>query len=102
MKTFAVLGGGGFVGYRLSEYLVLHELAIPRPIVRGFRSMARLSRFDLDIRLADACDVPALVDALTGCDVAFHCVVGDNDHHCSLSNRLMLLAAKPACNDSCT
>ena len=77
MKTFAVLGGGGFVGYRLSEYLVLHELAIPRPIVRGFRSMARLSRFDLDIRLADACDVPALVDALTGCDVAFHCVVGD-------------------------
>jgi nucleoside-diphosphate-sugar epimerase len=77
MKTFAVLGGGGVVGYRLCEYLVLRELAIPRPIVRGFRSMARLSRFDLDIRLADACDVPALVDALTGCDVAFHSVVGD-------------------------
>jgi len=77
MKTFAVLGAGGFVGYRLTEYLVLNDLAIPRPIVRRVRTMARLARFDLDTRLADALDATALVNALHGCDVAFHCVVGD-------------------------
>ena len=77
MKCFAVLGAGGFIGYRLTEYLLLNEKAIPRPIVRSFRSMARVSKFRLDTRIADATDPIALAAALRGCDVAFHCVVGD-------------------------
>jgi nucleoside-diphosphate-sugar epimerase len=77
MPNFAVLGAGGFIGYRLTEYLLLNDLAVPRPVVRSFRSMARVSRFNLDTRLADALDIPALVRALVGCEVAFHCVAGD-------------------------
>ena len=50
---------------------------MPRPIVRSFRSMARVSKFDLDTRIADALDAPALAHAFEGCDVVFHCVVGN-------------------------
>ena len=73
----AILGAGGFIGYRLTEYLLLAGLAEPRPVVRSFRSMARVSRFPLDARMADARDATALTSALRGCEVAFHCVVGD-------------------------
>jgi nucleoside-diphosphate-sugar epimerase len=77
MPNFAVLGAGGFIGYRLTEYLLLNDLAIPRPVVRSFRSMARVSRFDLDTQIADALDTAALVRAMAGCEVVFHCVVGN-------------------------
>ena len=73
----AILGAGGFIGYRLTEYLLLAGLSEPRPVVRSFRSMARVSRFALDTRMADACDATALSSALQGCEVAFHCIVGD-------------------------
>ena len=79
MKSFAVLGAGGFIGYRLTEYLLLNDLAVPRPIVRRFRSMARVSRFNLDVRIADALDVNALAEAVEGCEVLFHCVVGTRE-----------------------
>src|SRR5262249_31893986 len=39
--------------------------------------MARLSKFDLDIRVADATDERALTAAMAGCEAAFHCVVGN-------------------------
>jgi nucleoside-diphosphate-sugar epimerase len=77
MQTFAVLGANGFIGYRLTEYLLLNDVAVPRPIVRSYRSMARVSRFNLDTRLSDVLDTDTLARALVGCEVAFHCVVGD-------------------------
>jgi 2-alkyl-3-oxoalkanoate reductase len=77
VRTFAVVGAGGFIGYRLAEYLLLNDLAIPRPIIRSRRSMARLSKFDLDIRVADATNQEALTAAMAGCEAAFHCVVGN-------------------------
>src|SRR5262245_16063921 len=77
MLNFAVLGASGFIGYRLTEYLLLNGVAVPRPVVRSFRSMARVSRFNLDTRLSDALDTAALIRALAGCEVAFHCVVGN-------------------------
>ncbi|MBI2320640.1 MAG: NAD-dependent epimerase/dehydratase family protein [Chloroflexi bacterium] len=58
--TVAVLGASGFVGTRLIEWLVLRDLAQVRPIVRSYRSLARVARFDLDWRLADARDPVAL------------------------------------------
>jgi nucleoside-diphosphate-sugar epimerase len=41
--------------------------------------MARLARFDLDCRVADATDEAALKTQLEGCEVLFHCVVGQRD-----------------------
>jgi nucleoside-diphosphate-sugar epimerase len=41
--------------------------------------MARLARFDLDCRVADATDQAALETQLEGCEVLFHCVVGRRD-----------------------
>ena len=34
-------GANGFIGNRLVEWLVLHDLATVRPLVRSFRGMAR-------------------------------------------------------------
>jgi 2-alkyl-3-oxoalkanoate reductase len=74
--TVGVIGASGFIGSRLVEWLTLHDLAQIRPILRSYKSMARLSRFDLDCRVADATDQAALQKQLEGCDVLFHCVVG--------------------------
>ena len=57
--------------------LTLRDLAEIRPIVRSYSSLARLSRFDLDARVADAFDEKAVEPALQGCDVLVHAVAGD-------------------------
>jgi len=77
--TVAILGASGFIGGRLTESLVLNDLAEVRPIVRSFRGLSRLSRFELDCRIADATDQAALEPHLRGCEVVFHCVVGGHD-----------------------
>ena len=74
-----ILGASGFIGNRLVEWLILSDLAMPRPIVRSFKGMARAARFDLDCRLADATDQVALEAQLRGCEVVFHCVVGGRE-----------------------
>lgn len=77
--TVGIVGASGFIGSRLVEWLALRDLAHIRPILRSFKSMARLARFDLDCRVADATDQVALQKQLEGCDVLFHCVVGQRD-----------------------
>jgi 2-alkyl-3-oxoalkanoate reductase len=77
--TVGIVGASGFIGSRLVEWLALRDLAHMRPIVRSFKSMARLARFDLDCRVADATDRASLQTQLEGCDVLFHCVVGQRD-----------------------
>ncbi len=74
-----IIGAGGFIGGRLAEWLTLRDLADVRPIIRSFKSMARLARFDLDCRVADATDQIALQKQLQGCEILFHCVVGGRD-----------------------
>lgn len=74
--TVGIVGASGFIGSRLVEWLALRDLAHLRPILRSFKSMARLARFNLDFRVADATDQAALQKQLEGCDVLFHCVVG--------------------------
>lgn len=76
---YAVAGANGFVGYRLVEWLTLFGVAHVRPLVRTYAGLARLARFDLDARVVDATDGDALAAQLDGCDVLFHCVVGDRD-----------------------
>jgi nucleoside-diphosphate-sugar epimerase len=77
--TVAIIGAGGFVGGRLAEYLLLHDLATVRPITRSFKGHARLSRFVLDARIADATSESALTPHLKGCDTVYHCVVGGHE-----------------------
>ena len=77
MLRVAVLGANGFIGARLTEMFILSELAEVRPIVRSHSSLARLSRFNLDARVADAFDEKPVELALQGCDVLVHAVAGD-------------------------
>ena len=71
--TIAVLGASGFVGGHLLRFLRArgHDA---RAIVRR-----RPPEPDPDYRLADACDVYALRDAMTGCDSVVHAALGSDD-----------------------
>lgn len=73
----AIVGAGGFVGARLVERWHLTGYAEPVGVVRRPAALARLARFPVAWRLADACDAEALATALTGCDAVVHAVVGD-------------------------
>ncbi|GAB4374213.1 MAG: hypothetical protein Kow00121_18310 [Elainellaceae cyanobacterium] len=77
MLNVAIVGANGFIGSRAVEMFHLNEWATVRPIVRHVPSLARLSRFNLDSRVADALDQTALRDAFLGCDVVVHAVAGD-------------------------
>ena len=61
--TIAVLGASGFVGSRLLELFHLTGSATLHPVVRNYSSLARLARFDLDWKIADARDQAALTTA---------------------------------------
>ncbi len=76
MRTIAVIGAAGFIGTRLVESFYLGGVAQVRPIVRHFKSLARLSRFELDCRIADAHDEAALITAFEGCDAVVNAAVG--------------------------
>lgn len=76
-KPVAILGASGFIGTQLLEWLRLNDVAEVRPVVRSYKSLARVSRFRLDWRLADALDEEALVEAFRGCETVFHTVVSD-------------------------
>src|SRR5262245_33788929 len=78
MRTVAVIGAAGFVGTRLVEIFYLGGMAQVRPVVRHFKSLARLSRFELDCRMADAQDEVTLTKTFEGCDTVVNAAVGDN------------------------
>lgn len=73
----AIVGAGGFVGTRLIERWHLTGFADVVPIVRRPASLARLARFPLEGRLADAANAAELARAFDGCDAVVHTVVGD-------------------------
>ena len=69
----AVLGASGFVGGHLLRFLRAQGLDA-RAVVRR-----RPSQPDPDYRVAEACDVYALRDAMNGCDVVVHAALGSDD-----------------------
>lgn len=73
----AIVGAGGFVGTRLIERWHLTGFADVVPIVRRPANLARLARFPLESRFADATDAAALARAFSGCDTVVHAMVGD-------------------------
>lgn len=91
----AVLGANGFVGSRLVEMFHLRGTHEVVPVVRGVSSLARLSRFNLRWRLADARHQESLAAALEGCDTLVDCTVG-NPSDIEAAARALLPAAKQA------
>ncbi len=76
MLKIAILGASGFVGNRTVEMLsTLEGVAEVRPIVRDSNSLARLSRLDLDYRVANALHQSALAHAFAGCDIVVDSVL---------------------------
>lgn len=73
----AVIGASGFVGSRLVEIFHLRSLFPVVPVVRNVAGLARLSRFDLEWKLADARSGEQLSKALAGCECAVDSVAGD-------------------------
>lgn len=67
----AVIGANGFIGSRLVESLQSsHDYGV-RAITRRPCGVAG------DVRIADAFDMGALAEALSGCTFVVHCVAGD-------------------------
>jgi nucleoside-diphosphate-sugar epimerase len=78
MLKVAILGANGFIGSRTVEMFHLDGFAEVRPIVRTMYNLARLSRFDLDSRIANAFDQSSLSTAFQGCDIVVHAIAGDH------------------------
>jgi len=77
IQKVAILGANGFIGSRAVEMLHLGGVAEVRPVVRTAQGLARLSRFNLDCRIADARHEASLAAALEGCDTVVHAVAGE-------------------------
>jgi nucleoside-diphosphate-sugar epimerase len=73
----AILGANGFIGSRAVEMLYLNNWAEVRPVVRRWASLAALSRFDVEGRVADAFDQAALRAAFSDCEVVVQAIAGD-------------------------
>lgn len=76
---YALVGAGGFFGTRFVETVALDGRGDQvRPLVRRPGALARLARFgDTDHRVVDALEADALAQAVAGCDVLVHAMVGD-------------------------
>jgi nucleoside-diphosphate-sugar epimerase len=94
-ERVAVLGAGGFVGSRLVEVLHLTGAATVIPVVRRVPAMARSSRFDLPVALADTRHSEQLTRVLAGCTSVVDCTVGMPDS-IEASARALIPAAKAA------
>ncbi|XHX77228.1 MAG: NAD-dependent epimerase/dehydratase family protein [Stenomitos frigidus ULC029] len=75
MTKIGIIGASGFVGNRAVEMLHTGDTEV-RPIIRSASSIDRLSRKDLDCRIATAFDQSALESAFQGCDVVIHSILG--------------------------
>lgn len=73
----AILGAGGFVGARLLEMAVLGGRTDIVPVVRAFRSVARVANLGISHRLGDASRPESLERALAGCEAVVNLTTGD-------------------------
>jgi predicted dehydrogenase/nucleoside-diphosphate-sugar epimerase len=73
-----VVGAGGFVGYRLCEWLILNNRAEVIPIIHSAKNFALLGRFNLKAEFADLLDQPSLEKSFAGKDFIVHVAVGDD------------------------
>lgn len=88
----AIVGASGFIGLRAVEWFTFGGRAEVRPVVRSYSSLAVLARQELDWRVADPLDAPALAAAIEGCDAVLHAAIGD-----PVQIERMAVAAVQAC-----
>jgi nucleoside-diphosphate-sugar epimerase len=91
MSRIAIVGAAGFVGMRLAEMAWLGGEFDFVPVIRNFKSFARLSKYGRACQYADAGDASALQRVLVGCDTVVNLTMGDDAR--TLSDTQTLLAA---------
>ena len=77
-KKVFVLGGGGFVGTRLSEILITENECLVTVGVRNVSTATRIARYPVNIRRVDAYDEDELAAALAGHDYLVDCTFVKN------------------------
>ena len=75
-RRVLVTGASGFIGGRVAERLVVECGAHVRVAVRSVARAAPLSRFPIEVAIADVRDREAVARAVDGCDVVIHCALG--------------------------
>ena len=77
VKRIAIVGGGGFFGARFVEMAQAREDVKTIPVLRSFRSLARISKLNVPVRRANTQDIASLTEAFTGCDAVLNATTGD-------------------------
>jgi len=78
VTRIAILGAGGFIGNRAVELLHRGGKHDVVPVVHRASALALAKRFDLEGRIADACDEQGLAAAFRGCGTVLAAVAGSS------------------------
>lgn len=94
MDKLAILGANGFIGTQAVEFFHLQNLFEVVPVVRSYGSLARVARFDLSGKIADAADIEALAEAFKGSRFVLHAALGDAQKMISSADAVYSAAEK--------
>jgi nucleoside-diphosphate-sugar epimerase len=75
-KRVLITGATGFIGGRLAERLSAEHNVIVRALVHNWHNATWLSRYPVEMVKGDIRDQVALNEAVSGCDIVFHCANG--------------------------
>ena len=76
-KRIGILGAGGYVGGRLMQLAALERGLEATALIRGFRSLGKLSASPVAYRLTDTSDAVKMAEAIRGLDAVVNMTLGD-------------------------